>query len=215
MRERIRAAEDVHGHVVRAERQLAGSGTRGRSWSSERGGSYQTLALRDVEGNGDIARPLGAPGVSVAVGIGLAAVLTEHGARVRVKWPNDLYYRGKKLGGILCESYRGFLLVGVGLNVDNEPPPGGVALAGWDLGATHELVLSGVVAGLRLWTDGAELGPRFAAFDWLAGREVAVLAGGRQIEGEARGVADDGALRVGSETIRDGTVARVDDRSRC
>ncbi|KAF9602951.1 hypothetical protein IFM89_032954 [Coptis chinensis] len=45
---------------------------------------------------------------------------------VRIKWPNDLYLNGVKVGGILCTStYRSNkfnVSVGIGLNVDNEMP---------------------------------------------------------------------------------------------
>lgn len=45
---------------------------------------------------------------------------------VRIKWPNDLYLKGLKVGGILCTSsyepkvYN--ICTGIGLNVDNEKP---------------------------------------------------------------------------------------------
>lgn len=218
MRERIRAGDDVHGHVVRAERQLAGTGTRGRAWSSEAGGSYQTLAVRDAvrgdSGTGDASehgspRPLTAPGVSVAVGIGIAESFGAEGARLQVKWPNDLWYRGRKLGGILCESYRGWLLVGVGVNVANEPPAGGIALTGWPLERVHELVVAGVTGGLALWSSGASLRERFATVDALAGRRLEVRSGDRTVAGTADGVGRDGGLRLPGQLIRDGTVVSI------
>ncbi|TVU12062.1 hypothetical protein EJB05_45686 [Eragrostis curvula] len=45
---------------------------------------------------------------------------------VRIKWPNDLYLKGLKVGGILCmssyESKVYNICTGIGLNVDNEEP---------------------------------------------------------------------------------------------
>lgn len=45
---------------------------------------------------------------------------------VRIKWPNDIYSNGMKIGGILCHStYRSKefqVVVGVGLNLDNSQP---------------------------------------------------------------------------------------------
>ena len=38
------------------------------------------------------------------VGVIIREVLAEHGVEAEVKWPNDIYIGGKKLGGILCEN---------------------------------------------------------------------------------------------------------------
>lgn len=208
MKARIRARESVHLHVVRAETQQAGMGTRGRTWASPPGGSWQTLAVHDAD------RSLARPGVTLAVGIGVATELRRHGAPVDLKWPNDLVARGesatgRKLGGILCEAYRGYLVVGVGLNVSNEPPPGGAALEGWSLQTAHDAVLSGILRALHRWSEGWNLAQAFAPFDALAGRVVAVRSGGATVEGCARGVDAQGGLRVDRAAIADGSVVSV------
>ena len=49
-----------------------------------------------------------------------------HGLDIRIKWPNDIYSNGMKIGGILCHSsYRSkefCVVIGVGLNLDNSQP---------------------------------------------------------------------------------------------
>ena len=107
------------GTAVVADEQTAGRGTKGRSWHSPRGkGLYVSLVLRPAAAEITL-RPLAA---------GLAAreaVERSHGLSARLRWPNDILWEGKKLGGILCES--GFLgnrpeyvILGVGLNVDHD-----------------------------------------------------------------------------------------------
>lgn len=104
------------GTVVIAEAQTAGKGTKGRSWHSPRGkGLYASVILRPLESNISLL-PLEA-GVAVA-----EAIREATGLAVRLKWPNDIVWRGRKLGGILCES--GFLgselnyvVLGIGLNI--------------------------------------------------------------------------------------------------
>jgi len=107
------------GTVVVAEEQTAGRGTKGRSWHSPKGkGLYVSVVLR----------PSAAALSLLPVAAGLAArgaVERTHGLSARLRWPNDIVWEGKKLGGILCES--GFLgnrleyaILGVGLNVGHD-----------------------------------------------------------------------------------------------
>jgi BirA family transcriptional regulator, biotin operon repressor / biotin---[acetyl-CoA-carboxylase] ligase len=189
-RRRLEHGEDVAGLVVRAARQTQGRGRRERRWESAAGGSYQTLVVRDP------APPsLGRGGSAIAVAVGLAETLAGYGVRAAVKWPNDLHYRERKLGGILTEYLRGHLLVGVGINVGNEPPPGATALRGWDLEGVHGVVLEGIQRGLDAWlADESALPERFAPYDALLGRTVSAESGGTVVTGEALGVDARGCL---------------------
>ncbi len=110
------------GTVIIAKEQTAGKGRLGRSWTSPQGGAWFSLLLRPPI-------PLEQAGcISVLIAVSLAKALREHwGIPVGVKWPNDLYVRDKKLGGILIElsSYSDkieWLIAGIGVNVNNEPP---------------------------------------------------------------------------------------------
>ena len=203
-RRRLESGEHVDGLVLRAARQTQGRGRRGHRWESAAGGSYQTLIVRDP------APPsLGRGGAAVAVAVGLAEALGEVGVRVAVKWPNDVFYRGKKLGGILTEYVRGHLLVGVGINVGNEPPPGGVALRGWYLEGVHGAVLAGMQRGLDAWVDDvASIPARFRAFDALERRTLRVDTGGHVLEGVGRGVDDHGCLLLEVEDAARGPDVR-------
>lgn len=194
MRERLERGEEVHGLVIRALEQTAGRGSRARDWRSGRGGSYQTLAARDA-----VPPVLAVPHAALAVGIGLAETLPEYGLQVRLKWPNDLLYRGKKVGGILCEAARAHLLVGVGVNVENEVPTGATALRGLDVEGVSNMVLAGVQRGLERLAEGLELPRAFAPHDALYGQEVEVRLGGAWRRGVARGVDEAGCLLLETE----------------
>jgi BirA family transcriptional regulator, biotin operon repressor / biotin---[acetyl-CoA-carboxylase] ligase len=108
------------GTVVIAAEQTGGRGTKGRGWHSARGmGLYASVILRP--GRSDIALVPAVAGVAAADAVRAAAGIT-----ARLKWPNDIAWRGKKLGGILCESsFHGgevsFVVVGIGLNVKHGP----------------------------------------------------------------------------------------------
>ncbi|MCX8104137.1 MAG: biotin--[acetyl-CoA-carboxylase] ligase, partial [Candidatus Bipolaricaulota bacterium] len=110
------------GTVVIAEEQTAGKGRVGRSWTSPKGGAWFSVLLKPpipVEQAGCI---------SLVIAVSLARALRERwGVPAGVKWPNDLYVSHKKLGGILIELCSQaqkieWLVAGVGINVNNEPP---------------------------------------------------------------------------------------------
>ncbi len=121
-------AGEPEGAVVLAEEQTAGRGRAGRVWSSERAaGIYVTLLLRPK------LAPVQAPLLTMMAGLSAhAAVEAATGLAVDLKWPNDLIICGKKVGGILTEMHAEpgqvrFVIVGIGLNVNQEKFPGELA----------------------------------------------------------------------------------------
>ena len=121
-------AGEPEGAVVLAEEQTAGRGRAGRMWSSERAaGIYVTLLLRPK------LAPVQASLLTMMAGLSAhAAVEAVTGLAVDLKWPNDLIIRGKKVGGILTEMHAEpgqvrFVIVGIGLNVNQEKFPGELA----------------------------------------------------------------------------------------
>jgi BirA family biotin operon repressor/biotin-[acetyl-CoA-carboxylase] ligase len=121
-------AGEPEGAVILAEEQTAGRGRAGRSWHSERAaGIHVTLLLRPK------LAPVQAPLLTMMAGLSAhAAVEKVTGLAVDLKWPNDLLIRGKKLGGILTEMHAEptlvqFVIVGIGLNVNQEKFPGELA----------------------------------------------------------------------------------------
>jgi BirA family biotin operon repressor/biotin-[acetyl-CoA-carboxylase] ligase len=180
-----------------AEFQRAGRGRLGRSWSSKPGDSL-TFSL------GLPLQPSDWSGLSLAVGLSLAEALHPD---VRLKWPNDLWLRDCKLGGILVEvassGGRSHVVVGVGLNIRPQTaaqlrtPP--AALIDCWPGASAPAALARVVAPLvttllDFAREGfAPLQARYAMRDALAGREVTTSEGQH---GLALGVGSGGALRL-------------------
>ena len=121
-------AEDgaPEGTVVIAEEQTAGKGRKGDHWFSARGGLWFTLILRQVSSpHRSLLLPL-------LMGISVHRAVQRFGISSRIKLPNDVLVGEKKLCGILCENRLHkdlvrYVLVGVGVNVSNEPPEMGVA----------------------------------------------------------------------------------------
>lgn len=115
-----RRQQDLQPCLLVAERQTQGRGRLGRAWHSS-GGASLTFSL---------AMPLHAQdwsGLSLVVGAALADALDPLAdesvslPRLGLKWPNDLWLDGRKLGGVLIETAavgeRRVAVVGVGLNI--------------------------------------------------------------------------------------------------
>jgi BirA family biotin operon repressor/biotin-[acetyl-CoA-carboxylase] ligase len=111
-----------HMAVVIAERQGQGRGRLQRTWHSSPGGLYFTVVLRPH------IPPALSPRVNLAASLYLAQVLKSmYGIDARVKWPNDIMVAGQKISGMLAEMEAEidqvrFISVGIGLNVNNDPP---------------------------------------------------------------------------------------------
>ena len=184
-----------------AERQTAGRGRMGRVWQSQPGDSLTfSLSL-------SIA-PQDWSGLSLAVGLSLAESL--HPA-VRLKWPNDLWFEDRKLGGILVEAAsmggRSQVVVGVGLNIRPRVADGlntaPAALSELLPALTAPTALAHVALPLiqtllRFEHEGfSPLQARFESRDVLKGRRVHTSDGQ---EGLALGVSQSGALLLQTDT---------------
>ncbi len=109
-----------HLSCVVADIQTRGRGRLDRKWVADQGGLWMTLILRP-----DICPTL-AWTCNFAASSSISKILEQmFGLDVKVKWPNDLLLNGKKLSGMISEMITrqgdlDFLLLGIGLNVNNE-----------------------------------------------------------------------------------------------
>lgn len=106
------------GTWISTRNQTGGRGRQGREWKSGEENLYLSYLIR-LEDKGLWTW------VPVATAIGVIRALDRLDVRIQVKWPNDLYVMGAKLGGILCEGVgskgQSFIVAGVGLNVNEAP----------------------------------------------------------------------------------------------
>lgn len=92
-------ADAKSGLVCFAESQTSGKGRRGRQWVSPFGSNIYLSILWQFQND-----PASISGLSLAVGVAVIRALRELGLiEVGLKWPNDIYWQEKKLGGILIE----------------------------------------------------------------------------------------------------------------
>lgn len=126
---RLAESGAAHGTLVWALTQSGGRGRMGRRWRSPAGGLWFSWLIRPK------LRPAELAQVSLDCGAAIAAALRGlAGVELEVKPPNDVLARDadgrwRKLCGILCEASGGFdrldwMIIGVGINVNNAPPLG-------------------------------------------------------------------------------------------
>jgi BirA family biotin operon repressor/biotin-[acetyl-CoA-carboxylase] ligase len=167
----------------------------------------------------DVVRTL--PALSLGVGVAVSRGLTRAGAaRVKLKWPNDIWFEDRKLGGVLIELRAeaggpAHVVIGVGVNVSlpaearREIETEGTAVAALT-DACQSPTSRNMVAGaildelLSMLAQYERFG--FAAFrdawtalDGLYGRAAQVLVGDNTVTGIARGVDAEGALLLETE----------------
>ena len=113
----VRGAQE--GAVVIADSQRHGRGRMGRVWASPPGvGVYLSVVLRPA------IPPHDAPSLALLAAVAVAEAIEEvAGLAARIKWPNDLIVRGRKVGGVLGEvaadaSHLHYVIVGMGINVN-------------------------------------------------------------------------------------------------
>jgi BirA family biotin operon repressor/biotin-[acetyl-CoA-carboxylase] ligase len=109
-----------HGTWISTRRQLAGRGRLGRKWETIEGNLFLSIIAR-------MAPSESWSWVPMATAIAIAETLREFNPKldVKIKWPNDLWIEGAKLGGILCEATGtksdSFIVIGIGLNCVRAP----------------------------------------------------------------------------------------------
>jgi BirA family transcriptional regulator, biotin operon repressor / biotin---[acetyl-CoA-carboxylase] ligase len=213
-------ADEPEGAVVLAEEQTAGRGRAGRTWHSERGtGLYITLLLRPK------ISPVQAPLLTMMAGLSShAAIQAQTGLTVDLKWPNDLMLGDKKLGGILTEMYAEpsqvrFVIVGIGINVNQEKFPGELAATATSLRVQTGRAQSRMELLVRLLREfetdynrfmsegSASVTQRFEAVSSYArGKRVSVSNGMETYIGVTAGLSREGLLQVERES---GDIATV------
>jgi len=107
------------GTVIITDRQLSGKGRNGTKWQSKANRSLTfsvVIKPNNLSGSMSGVFPL-------LTGVAIVRALQDMHIDGGLKWPNDIMVKGKKLGGILCESrIQGksikWVVIGIGINVN-------------------------------------------------------------------------------------------------
>lgn len=199
------------GSVVAVELQSAGRGRLGRAWHSGLGNALTfSLLWRFDCGLNALS------GLSLAVGVAIMRALNKAGAQgVGLKWPNDIVCAQGKLGGVLIEAQGDMLgptavVIGIGLNCHlpeslargiDQPACALDELCGQMPERNHLLamLLLELATVLHQFTQAgfAALRGEWERYHFYQDQDVSLrLADGSEVNGIARGLGDDGTLRL-------------------
>jgi len=104
--------------LIGTNRQTNGIGSRGNRWESLEGNLFISFALR----KDDLPPDLPISSASIYFAFLMKLTLKSFGSKVWVKWPNDLYLEGKKLGGVITKMIDSTTLIcSMGINLKNAP----------------------------------------------------------------------------------------------
>jgi BirA family transcriptional regulator, biotin operon repressor / biotin---[acetyl-CoA-carboxylase] ligase len=217
---RLAGAGASSGSVIWAMAQTAGRGRLDRSWLSNHGAGLWFSVILRPDGDAGASAIL-----SLAAGVAVARALQVPSAgEVRLKWPNDVLLRGRKVAGVLAEAETQggrltFLILGVGLNLDPGPagfPPSIAASAASlaevlpappDIPALMASLLAELESAIEIAVeDPSALRQAWMQLSDTIGREVRAQLGTGAVEGLAVDLDLDGSLVVEKD---DGTRRHV------
>lgn len=206
------------GRVIIARRQSAGRGRLGRSFYSDAEGLYISVLIRPHMKAESMVFVTAMTAVAMA-----RAIERTVDADAVIKWVNDIFVRGKKVCGILCESAFGadalseYVVIGAGVNITE--PSGGFpadisAVAGALLphGSGQEFRSSLAAAFLEeLFSEYAHIDSRsfldeYRRRSMVTGKNVSVISPTLTRHGKAVAIDDDCRLVV---RFDDGTTEHV------
>lgn len=105
--------------VCLAKEQTKGRGQFNRQWSAEKNSSILCSIKRKFD-----TKSLN--GLSLVIGLSIVKTLEKQYQikDLKLKWPNDIYFKHQKLAGILLENTffnnKNTVVIGFGLNIDND-----------------------------------------------------------------------------------------------
>lgn len=196
---------------VLAEYQSAGRGRRGRTWLAPYGKNL-LLSLRCRFDHW----PDGLSALSLVIGLGIVRHLNSLGIPAGIKWPNDIWLKNSKLGGLLIET-RGEassgceLIIGCGMNLQMQAPAVAPASpanndyhwtsltqAGFSIDRPQ--FAANIIRCIRdSVAEFAQQGPAsalqdFSQWDVFSNQDVEIHEGDKQFAGRCGGVNSSGAL---------------------
>ncbi len=116
--------DNIKPSIILSECQTKGRGTMGKKWISKKGNLFLSIFFDMSKKKIDFRK------FAVLNAYLLKSILTKKFSnKIKIKWPNDLLFKRKKICGILQETFmnsgKKFLIVGIGINTNLDPKNSG------------------------------------------------------------------------------------------
>ena len=164
----IKAGLSKSGSCYTADFQTNGKGQHGRVWESSKGQNLLCSYILELNTLDTLKNwtPADQIGFSAAIALGIRAFFDAHtNGDTKIKRPNDIYWRGRKAGGILIENLlKGtewtWAVVGIGININqtvfSPEAPNPVSLKqitgrDWDILSLQEALSKALTKSIQDW----------------------------------------------------------------
>ncbi|MFT4693629.1 MAG: BirA family biotin operon repressor/biotin-[acetyl-CoA-carboxylase] ligase [Francisella sp.] len=209
-------------HLCYADTQTKARGRRQGRWvASSDNNIYSTIAFRcdfNIEQ---------VPLVSIKVAVGVLDGIKEFVPQnlqqgLKIKLPNDIYYNGQKLAGILIETKNikpnSFdIVIGVGVNVNAlelgesiERDWSSLAIINNQQVDFSSVLVSMIVSSVKAFEyTQNEILEKFAEYDYILGKTISFNYGNKSYQGIAKGISDDLKLMIESDELLEVDIASI------
>jgi len=184
-----------------AETQTAGKSRNAKDWFSPKGGFWFSFIIKDFSGNSN--------SLSLLSAVIVCEIIRGYDLPVKIKWPNDIILKEKKLGGILIENVQGYFIVGIGLNLNLSISDFPIPLKDIVITSKESLhkdlefepiakeIIKGIAKGRK---NLEEIHQKYKEFSGDLNRKVKISKGNETFTGKVTEIQPDGGIKIVNET---------------
>lgn len=210
---------EADGTIIISEYQTSGRGRMLRNWETR---AYESIALSIIV-RPDISVSE-VPTITPVLALSIVEGLKElDNIDVSIKWPNDIFLGGRKLGGILTEvstsaDRSGFIVIGMGLNIEQDSFGDELDLIATSIkkatGKTfsREMIISNILNRFECNLDKflkhglSCFSGKLKEYSCIIGKDIIVISGLEMVEGFALDIDESGNLLLRTE---DGRIKKI------
>ena len=178
--------------AIVAKKQTAGVGSRNNSWEAMDGDLLFSFAVK----KDDLPDDLPISSASIYFAFLMKELLNSLTQNCWLKWPNDIYIKNKKCGGVVTQLLKGYYIVGIGINLVKREND----YAYCDIEISVEKMLNSYFMLLKKRVEWQEVFSKYR-IEFRNNNEFLTTIKGRKIAIKSATLSSDGALIVDNERI--------------
>lgn len=178
------AERGVKEGIIVADLQTEGKGRLNRKWISPKGGLYFSIILK-------MNRKL-----PLIAALAISQTMKQIGLNAKIKWPNDILIKNKKIAGILIECINEYAILGIGVNVDLTPIENATSINEEGIHLSRETLLKQILKNLFYYQSSENIIEEYKKTSDTIGRFVKITMIKGTLEGEAVDIDESGRLII-------------------